>query len=69
VYDVQRVTIQINKKSKYNEFIAAIKGYGCKLIESTVENGSIKQVYQGAITTFIISSITAKNFYNVDSAA
>jgi hypothetical protein len=69
VYDTRRVMIQINKKVKYTEFVNAIKSYGCKLIESNVVDGSIRQVYQGATTTFIIASITAKNVYNVDSAA
>lgn len=67
-YGIQRIAVQVNKKVKYNEYLTAIKGYGAKLIDSSIENGILVQTYQGKTTTFIISSSTSKNNYNVDSA-
>jgi len=66
-YDLVRLSIQVHKKNKFTEYLNAIKSYGCKLINSTVKDGRVIQTYQGATTTFIISSYTTKNSYNVDS--
>lgn len=66
--DKTRISIQVNKKIKYNEYISSIKSYGCKLINSKVENGDIVKVYRGATTTFEVSSSTSSNFYNEETA-
>lgn len=66
--DLTRINIQINKKVKYTEYLNSIKGYGCKLINSKVENGKIVKIYRGATTTFEIKSSTSSNFYNEDTA-
>ena len=58
----------MNKKIKYNEYINSIKGYGCKLINSKVEDGDIVKIYRGATTTFKVISSTSSNFYNEEKA-
>lgn len=63
-----RINIQVNKKIKYNEYINSIKGYGCKLINSKVEDGRIVKIYRGATTTFEVTSSTSSNFYNEETA-
>lgn len=63
-----RISIQVNKKLKYNEYINAIKAYGCKIISSKIEDGKIVKVYRGATTSFIIKSGTGTNFFNEDTA-
>lgn len=67
--NITRISIQIHKKAKYNEYIAAIKGYGCKLIKSKVKNGNIVKVYRGATTTFEVTSGTSENKYYEENAA
>lgn len=66
--DKTRISIQVNKKTKYNEYINAIKSFGCKLIKSKVENGNIVKVYRGATTTFEVTSSTSSNFFNEETA-
>lgn len=66
--DKTRISIQVNKKLKYNEYINSIKGYGCKLINSEIKDGRIVKVYRGATTTFRVSSSTSSNFYNEETA-
>jgi hypothetical protein len=66
--DVKRISIQVNKIEKYNEYLNAIKSYKCKMILSTVENGNLVKVYRGATTTFKITSSTSENSFNVESA-
>lgn len=66
--DSTRISIQVNKKTKYNEYINAIKSFGCKLIKSKVENGEIVKVYRGATTTFKVTSSTSTNIYNAETA-
>ena len=63
-----RISIQVNKKIKYTEYINSIKGYGCKLIDSKIEEGRIVKIYRGATTTFRVSSSTSSNFYNEETA-
>ena len=64
-----RISIQINQKSKYNEYINSIKAYGCKLILSKVEDGNIIKIYRGNTTTFRVTSSTSTNFFNESTAA
>jgi hypothetical protein len=64
-----RLNIQVNNKYKYTEYVNAIKGFGCKMISSKVENGQIVKIYRGATTTFKITSGTVENMYNEDSAS
>jgi beta-lactam-binding protein with PASTA domain len=66
--DVTRVSIQVIKKSKYTEYINAIKGFGCGLISSKVEDGNIVKVYRGKTTTFKVISGTSENFFNEETA-
>jgi hypothetical protein len=66
--DKTRISIQVNKKIKYNEYINSIKSYGCKLIDSKIEEGRIVKIYRGATTTFRVSSSTSSNYYNEDTA-
>ena len=66
--DITRINIQISKKVKYTEYLNSIKGYGCKLINSKVENGKIVKIYRRATTTFEIKSSTSSNYYNEESA-
>ena len=66
--DKTRIWIQVNKKVKYTEYINSIKGYGCQLINSKVENGKIVKIYRGATTTFEVTSSTSSNVYNEESA-
>ena len=63
-----RISIQVNKKIKYTEYINSIKSYGCKLINSKVEEGRIVKIYRGATTTFEVTSSTSSNFYNEETA-
>jgi hypothetical protein len=49
---------------KYNAYLARIKSYGCKLINSSISDGRIKKVYQGATTTFMVSVETQKEKYS-----
>jgi len=66
--DKTRISIQVNNRIKYNEYMNAIKGYGCKLIDSKIEEGIIVKIYRGATTTFIVLSSTSSNFYNEETA-
>jgi hypothetical protein len=66
--DITRISIQVNKKAKYNEYINAIKSYGCKLIDSKIEDGGIVKIYRGATTTFRVLSNTSSNFFNEETA-
>lgn len=59
-----RINIQVNKKNKYIEYLNSIKGYGCKLITSKVEDGKIVKIYRGATTTFEVSSSITTNLHN-----
>lgn len=63
-----RISIQINKKIKYTEYINTIKNLGCKLISSKVEDGELIKIYRGVTTTFKIRSSTSANFYNENTA-
>ncbi len=56
----KRIFIQVVSKEKYNFFLARIKSLGCKLIDSSISDGRIKKVYQGATTTFIINISSKK---------
>ncbi len=66
--DRTRISIQISKKVKYNEYMNSIKGYGCKLVDSKIEDGRIVKIYRGATTTFRVSSSTSLNFYKEETA-
>jgi hypothetical protein len=63
-----RLFIQVNKKEKYNEYVSAIKGYGCKMLSSKVENGGIVKIYRGATLTFEVRSSTSQNFWDEETA-
>jgi hypothetical protein len=63
-----RISIQINKKMKYTEYINSIKSFGCKLISSKIKDGEIVKIYRGATTTFKITSSTSTNFFNEATA-
>lgn len=63
-----RILFQVNNKIKYNEYINTIKSYGCKLINSKIEDGNIIKIYRGATTTFEVTSDTSENIYHQQSA-
>jgi hypothetical protein len=63
----KRINIQMHKKDKYNLFLARIKSLGCKLLESKIDAGNIKKVYQGATLTFMISISTQKDDFSSTS--
>jgi len=56
-----RVNIEFQSNKKYSEYLNAIKGYGCKLISSSVKKGRILKAYQGATTTFIVESSSVES--------
>lgn len=56
-----RIVIYVFNKNKYTEYLNAIKSYGCKMILSEIKDGMLEKVYQGATTTFIITSSATKN--------
>ena len=64
-----RLTIQVFKKEKYNEYTNAIKGYGCKMIDSKIEDGNLIKVYRGKTTTIEITSTTTENAYGEASVS
>lgn len=66
--DLTRISIQVNKKMKYNEYINYIKSNGYKLINSKVEDGNIVKVYKGASITFKITASTSTNLYDEQAA-
>lgn len=57
----KRVAVQLHNIEIYKNYLSKIKSYGCKLINSSVEEDQIKKVYQGATTTFIITVSIVKN--------
>lgn len=57
------ITISTSDKSKYGEYMAAIKGYGCTLLDSKAKDGTLTKVYRGATTTFLIKSSTEKDVF------
>lgn len=65
---IKRISIQVNSRLKYNEYLSAIKKFGCKDIGSKVIDGKIYQLYQGATTSFIISNGITQNSYNVNTS-
>ncbi len=67
-FSTTRISIQVNKKIKYTEYVNTIKSLGCKLISSKVEDGDLIKVYRGVTTTFKITSSTSTNFYNENTA-
>ncbi len=60
----QRVSIQLNKKEFYDNYIARIKSLGCTLKDSKLSDGSIRKIYAGKTVTFEVSIITKKNGYS-----
>ncbi|MEM0543810.1 hypothetical protein WFZ85_14410 [Flavobacterium sp. j3] len=63
----KRINIQMHKKDKYNLFLTRIKSLGCKLLDSKIDGGNIKKVYQGATLTFMISISTQKDDFSSTS--
>jgi hypothetical protein len=65
----KRINVQLHSKMKYNEYLSSIKSFGCKLLATKVIDGNIDKVYQGATTTFIISTSTSLNYNEVESSS
>lgn len=58
--NVKSLYLQVHSNRKYLEYMKAIKGYGCKLINSSyIDNGFLK-VYQGKTKTFFVYILTTK---------
>lgn len=66
--DVNEIIIQVNNREKYTEYLTAIKGYGCKMISSKVENENIVKIYRGATITFKVMTSVTKNDFNQNKA-
>ncbi len=47
-----RITIQINKKEKYNEYISQIKKWGGKIYDSFVKEKVFRKIYQDSTMTY-----------------
>lgn len=58
------VNVEFNSKEKYNDYIAKIKSYGCKLIDSEMTEDGFKKVYQGITTTFSIEISASEDRHN-----
>jgi hypothetical protein len=41
--EYKRITLQISKKEKYTSYLTRVKSFGCKLIDSEINDGSIKK--------------------------
>lgn len=55
---INLINFQVNNKYKHQEYLNKIKSYGCKLVDSGIEDGNIYKVYQGKTTTFFIDIIS-----------
>ncbi|CAM1342182.1 hypothetical protein [Tenacibaculum amylolyticum] len=62
-----RLSIQIHKKEKYNEYITQIKKWGGKIYDSYIEDDVFFKVYQGSTITYIISTSTQKDDFSSSS--
>lgn len=56
-----RISIQVVKEAKYNEYVNQIKAWGGKIIKSYVENDGLHKIYQGSSITYIVSSFTQED--------
>jgi len=65
--DKTRISIQVNSIIKYNGYINSIKNYGCKLINSKIEDGRIVKIYRGSTITFKVTSTKAQNIYDEET--
>lgn len=66
--DRKRLAIQINVKEKYTTYLNKVKSLGCKLIDTKVDEGIIKKIYQGKSTTFIFSIGTNKEEFSMSTS-
>ena len=62
--DTRRIGVQINKSDIYNTYLARVKSFGCKLIDSKIEEGNIIKIYRGQTTTFKITTTTVKGDFD-----
>lgn len=58
--NVKSIYLQVNSNKKYLEYMKAIKGYGCKLINSHCTDNGFRKIYQGRTKTFLIYTTTIK---------
>ena len=58
--NVKSIYFQIHSNKKYLEYMKAIKGYGCKLIDSHCTDYGFLKTYQGRTKTFLIYTTTIK---------
>jgi hypothetical protein len=63
-----RLSIQVNNKAKYNEYLSSIKNAGFKLSTTTVEDGRLIKIYKNSNTVIKISASTSKNDFYTESA-
>jgi hypothetical protein len=59
-----RISIQVHKKEKYNEYINQIKKWGGKIYDSYIEEKVFYKIYQGSTMTYIIDSSTQKDNFS-----
>lgn len=65
--DENRISIQVHKKEKYNEYINQIKEWGGKIYDSYIEGKVFYKIYQGSTITYIIDSSTQKDNFSSSS--
>lgn len=59
------IGIQIHSKSKYTEYLNAIKSYGCTLLDSGISDyGNLYKIYQGKTTTFKVLLSNSDNEFS-----
>lgn len=64
-----RLSIQISKLNKYNEYLSAVKSFSPTLVKSSIENDNLQKVYKGATTTFQFTTSTSNTRYGDTKAA
>ncbi len=62
-----RLSIQVHKKEKYNEYVTQIKKWGGKIYDSYIEDDAFYKVYQGSTMTYVISTSTQKDNFSSSS--
>lgn len=55
------ISIQINKQDIYQQYMAALKARGVRLLESNVKHNMIQKIYQDATYTYIVGTHAIKD--------
>lgn len=65
-YRGDRITIQVGTRTKYLEYLNAVKSFNPRLIFSGPEDGNLVKTYQGATTTFKFITATTNTYTGND---